>query len=143
MKKLLILVTLLPSILFAQPQLPLALQTPSMGTSHHEMMKFLSSIVTQSKLIEMEIPGKSNLGREIPVVFYPKRYQWNESNPTVLIFAQQHGNEPSGKEALLMLIYELYLKPNYNNVNLILVPLVNPDGNELGIIDHYNTGKRV
>ncbi len=134
MKKLLILFSLLPSILFAQFQLPLALQTPPIGTSHQEMMIFLTNVVTQSKLIEMEIPGKSNLGREIPVVYYLKREEWNNCNPTVMIFAQQHGNEPSGKEALLMLIYEIFLTPeitDYNNLNLILVPMVNPDGNEV------------
>lgn len=133
MKKLLILFALLPAILFGQIQLPLALQTPPAGTSHSEMMKFLKETVSRSKLFEMDFQAKTISGREIPVIFCPKRSQWKKGNTTALIFAQQHGNEPSGKEALLMLIYEIYLKlepNNYQKLNLILVPMVNPDGNE-------------
>ena len=134
MKKLLIFLALLPSVLFAQLQLPLALQTPPIGTSHQEMIKFLTDIVAKSNLVEMESPSKTNLGREIPVVFCPKRDKWNNNNPTVMIFAQQHGNEPSGKEALLMILYEIHLNSGlkkFKNLNLILVPLVNADGNEV------------
>jgi len=133
MKKLLILFALLPTILLAQIQLPLALQTPPVGTSHSKMMTFVKQVGSNSNLFDFEFSAKTNLDREIPVVFYPKRSQWKNSNTTAMIFAQQHGNEPSGKEALLMLIYEIYLKlelDKYKNSNLILVPMVNPDGNE-------------
>jgi hypothetical protein len=50
-----------------------------------------------------------------------------------MLFAQQHGNEPSGKEALLMLIHEIYKKKPkriHPDIQLILIPMVNPDGNE-------------
>ena len=133
MRRLFIVFVFLPALLFAQVQLPLSLQTPPNGTSHSAMMQFLDQITVHSKRIEMETPGKSNLGREIPVVYFPKRSLWKKENATVMIFAQQHGNEPSGKEALLMLLHELYLNPKskpYDRLNLILAPMANPDGNE-------------
>lgn len=133
MKRLFIIFALLPILLFAQVQLPLSLQTPPVGTSHADMMQFLTAITGDSKLIGMEVPGKTLLDREIPVVYFPKRSQWKKDNVTVMIFAQQHGNEPSGKEALLMLLHELHVNPKsipYSRLNLILVPMANPDGNE-------------
>ncbi len=134
MKKNCVLFLLFPLLLFAQNQLPLSLQTPPIGTSQTEMMGFLKEIVSHSKSLELEIAAKTNLDKEIPVIFYPKRNHWKKINPTVMIFAQQHGDEPSGKEALLMLMYELSLKfelTKYRNLHLILVPMVNPDGDQV------------
>jgi len=108
-------------------------QTPPVGTSHSEMMEFLGKLIPDSKYFEWELPAKSHQGRELAVVYHPGRSQWKKDRPTVMIFAQQHGNEPSGKEALLMLIHEMYLNGEANKfdrLNLILVPMVNPDGNE-------------
>ncbi|MDZ7330496.1 MAG: DUF2817 domain-containing protein [candidate division KSB1 bacterium] len=134
MKKCLVVLLLLPVFANAQIDLPLALQTPPLGTSHGEMMTFLTKIVAKSVLLELEIAGKSSVGRDIPVVYFPKRNHWRSHRATIMLFAQQHGNEPSGKEALLMLIHELNAKrgqARYRNLNLILVPMANPDGNEL------------
>ncbi|MFZ5518054.1 MAG: M14 family zinc carboxypeptidase, partial [Candidatus Zhuqueibacterota bacterium] len=67
------------------------------------------------------------------VLFYPPKKLWKNENPTVMVFAQQHGNEPSGKEALLMFLQEIRSQPGnryFENLNLILLPMVNPDGNE-------------
>ncbi len=133
MKKWMMLLLLIPLVSHAQIQLPLAMQTPPKGTSHPEMMGFLKQLISGATKLELEIAGKSTLGREIPVVYCPKRSLWRKDHATVMLFAQQHGNEPSGKEALLMLIYELTLKTHparYRNLNLIFVPMVNPDGNE-------------
>jgi len=97
------------------------------------MTEFLKQAGSRSKLFDLEFKTKTKLDRGIPVVFYPRRNQWKKYNPTVMIFAQQHGNELSGKEALLMLIYEIYLKfdlTKYQSLNLILIPMANPDGNE-------------
>lgn len=134
MKRCLVLLMFLPIFANAQIDLPLALQTPPLGTSHREMMTFLTKIVAKSANLELEIAGKSFEGRDIPVVYFPKRNHWRSHRATIMLFAQQHGNEPSGKEALLMLIHELNFRTNralYRNLNLILVPMVNPDGNEL------------
>ena len=133
MKKYLITCLIFPALLYSQIRLPLEKQTPPEGTSHQEMIEYLENIVGQSDNFELEFAGYSAQERTIPVVYFPQRKHWKKHATTVMIFAQQHGNEPSGKESLLMLINELYLNPvryDFSNLNLILVPMVNPDGNE-------------
>ena len=51
--------------------------------------------------------------------------------PTVLLIGQQHGDEPAGSEALLVVARELtqgLLQPLLERVNVIIVPRANPDG---------------
>jgi len=51
--------------------------------------------------------------------------------PTVLLIGQQHGDEPAGSEALLVIARELtqgLLRPMLDRVNVIIVPRANPDG---------------
>ena len=51
--------------------------------------------------------------------------------PTVLIVAQQHGNEPAGSEAALVVARELaqgLLEPLLDKINVLIVPRANPDG---------------
>jgi len=53
------------------------------------------------------------------------------SRPTVLLVGQQHGNEPAGSEALLVVARELaqgLLTPLLDRINVIIVPRANPDG---------------
>ncbi len=52
-------------------------------------------------------------------------------HPTVLLIGQQHGDEPAGSEALLVIARELaqgLLQPVLERVNVIIVPRANPDG---------------
>lgn len=129
----LLVILLLPVLLFSQIRLPLEMQTPPVGTSNEQLMEYLQKITAASDRLEMEIAGYTHHNRPIPVVFCPPREKWNSQNTTVMIFAQQHGNEPSGKEALLMILHEIYLNPNHYNLtdlNLIFLPQINPDGNE-------------
>ncbi len=51
--------------------------------------------------------------------------------PTVLLLGQQHGNEPAGSEALLVIARELaqgLLQPVLERINVVIVPRANPDG---------------
>ena len=55
--------------------------------------------------------------------------------PTVLLVGQQHGDEPAGSEALLVLAHELargLLEPLLEHINVVIVPRANPDGAETG-----------
>lgn len=55
--------------------------------------------------------------------------------PTVLLMGQQHGDEPAGSEALLIVARELsqgLLEPLLDRINVIVVPRANPDGAEAG-----------
>ncbi len=51
--------------------------------------------------------------------------------PTVVLIGQQHGNEPAGSEALLVVSRELaqgLLAPLLDRINVVVVPRANPDG---------------
>ncbi len=51
--------------------------------------------------------------------------------PSVLLLGQQHGDEPAGSEALLVVARELtqgLLRPLLERINVIIVPRANPDG---------------
>ncbi|MDP2256334.1 MAG: M14 family metallopeptidase [Polaromonas sp.] len=51
--------------------------------------------------------------------------------PTVLLVGQQHGDEPAGSEALLVVARELaqgLLQPVLERINVVIVPRANPDG---------------
>jgi hypothetical protein len=63
--------------------------------------------------------------------------------PTVLIVAQQHGNEPAGSEAALVIATRLAggdLAPLLDRINVLIVPRANPDGAEAFLRD---TGVRI
>ncbi len=55
--------------------------------------------------------------------------------PTVLLIGQQHGDEPAGAEALLVLARQLAqgpLAPLLDRINVIVLPRANPDGAQAG-----------
>jgi len=103
-------------------------------TSHSELSQFIKEIDEKTDLIKSEVLAKSVEGRELFAVYFSKDgFGKDESKIKVLIFAQQHGNEQSGKEGALLLINEL-LKPEnqylFDKIDFVLVPQMNPDGSE-------------
>lgn len=103
-------------------------------TSHIELSQFIQDADEKSDLIKSEVIAKSVEGRELFAVYFSKDgFGKDESKIKVLIFAQQHGNEQSGKEGALLLINEL-LKPEsqylFDKIDFVLVPQMNPDGAE-------------
>lgn len=55
--------------------------------------------------------------------------------PTVMLVGQQHGDEPAGSEALLVIARELaqgLLQPLLERINVVIVPRANPDGAAAG-----------
>ena len=100
-------------------------------TSHSEMLEFLTNVDNSSDLITLEYIGQSVEGRDIPIIHYLNKC--DEKKIKILIVSQQHGNEPSGKEAALLLINKLANSENaeaYKNLDLLIIPSLNPDGNE-------------
>lgn len=103
-------------------------------TSHAELSEYIKIIDEKSSLISSEVLTKSVEGRELYVIrFSDSEFGKDETKIKVLIFAQQHGNEQSGKEGALLLINEL-LKPEnqylFERIDFALVPQMNPDGSE-------------
>ncbi len=103
-------------------------------TSHTELTQFIREVDEKSDLIKSEVLTKSVEGRELFAIYFSKDgFGKDQSKIKILIFAQQHGNEQSGKEGALLLINEL-LKPEnqylFDKIDFVLVPQMNPDGSE-------------
>jgi hypothetical protein len=103
-------------------------------TSHSELSQFIKEIDEKFDLVKSEVLTKSVEGRELYAVCFSKGgFGKDVSKIKVLIFAQQHGNEQSGKEGALLLINELIKPENqylFDKIDFALVPQLNPDGSE-------------
>ncbi len=104
-------------------------------TTYARMMHYLHELENSSPLIRMNIIGTSVEGRKIPALFFTTDIEFaskRKHKPVVFIICQQHGDEPSGKEAALIAARELIGAKKFllDDIDLILVPMVNPDGSE-------------
>ena len=98
-------------------------------TSQEEMIRFLRTLDRQSPWTEMKFLGRSQEGREIPVLFFQRGS--GKGKPTVWLQGQIHGNEPAAGEAVLVMAQKLageYGKKLLKDINVVVVPRVNPDG---------------
>lgn len=102
-------------------------------TNHEELVDFVQRLGAYSPQVQAGSLGRSVEGREIPYlkisrdVFAADR----DARSIVLIFAEQHGTEPSGREAVLELALALANGEHDEwlaHMDLLLVPQVNPDG---------------
>ena len=123
--------------IFSQNRLisPLEKSGFSKLTSHVQMEQYLDELTSSYKMIKLELIGQSLEGRDIPALFYSSDKTFGSQRtvkPLVLVFCQQHGDEPSGKEAALILARELVneKKNLLKSMDLILIPQLNPDGAE-------------
>jgi hypothetical protein len=124
-----------PSMLAQDLQSPLQKAGFSKVTSYEELSAYVRQLDAGSDLLTVEIAGKSVEGRNLYAMKFSSTGFGNDpSKIRVLIFAQQHGNEQSGKEGALILAAEL-LKPGnsylFARIDLLLIPQMNPDGAEL------------
>ena len=115
-------------------QSPLQKNDYARPSSYEELTDFVKQMDASSDLLTVDVGGKSVQGRNIYAMkFSSSVFGEDKSRIRVLLFAQQHGNEQSGKEGALLLTLEL-LKPEnrylFDRIDLLLVPLVNPDGSE-------------
>ncbi len=105
-------------------------------TTHADMMTFLAALDRSSTMVRLAVEGHSVEGRDIPVLYFSRGEFGTRQlgRPVVMIFCQQHGNEPSGKEAALLLARELATDTSglLDAMDLMLIPMVNPDGAEAG-----------
>jgi len=103
-------------------------------TSYDELTAFINQLDSKSDLLKADIIGKSVEGRNIYALkFSSSEFGKDKDKIKVLFFAQQHGNEQSGKEGALLLAREL-LKPGnrylFDKIDFALIPQMNPDGSE-------------
>jgi Zinc carboxypeptidase len=110
---------------------PLQQKGYSSLTSHREMMTFLQAIDAQSTAIRIEYNANSAENKEIPIVLVSADGKDFNKKIRLMVFAQQHGNEASGKEACLILLSQLAQGLHADvlkKADIIIIPMVNPDG---------------
>nr|WP_259549128.1 M14 family metallopeptidase [Heyndrickxia oleronia] len=104
-------------------------------TSQEEMMSFIKKLSNKNKNVHLKILGQSLEGRDIPLLLFtkdnPEKIKSNKKKPLIWIQGQIHGNEPAAGESTLVMaqmIAEGKLGDVLDQVNIAIVPRVNPDG---------------
>lgn len=126
-------VALSTSLLAQVPLTPLQRCNFERVTTHEELVQYLQDLAKASPRIVTEKIGTTVQGRDIPMVHVVPVGSGKKIK--VLLFCQQHGNEPSGKEAALQLLENIAEGVGGTwsaNLDLFIIPSVNPDGNESG-----------
>lgn len=141
MKKLIHLLILILAPIFPQ-QTPLEKNNYEKLTSFEELTDFVYQLNSLSNQFEVEIIGQSVEGRNLYALkFSNSEFGEDTSKIKILIFAQQHGNEQSGKEGALLLARELLKTENkylFEKVDFALIPQMNPDGSEKNVRQNTN-----
>lgn len=98
--------------------------------SYADMQAFLESVNGKGP-VRVSEEGTTTKGRSIYLVHLSRRERpaWK-----ILFYAQQHGDEISGKDALLYLVREIATHPERlpEDVGVWILPMMNPDGAEAG-----------
>lgn len=134
MTRILLCLLLAAVSLSAQFPTPLERSGYTKLTTNAELVEYVTMVDDAVPFIRTETMALSTGGKSIPAVIVSTG--GNTKKLTVLIFAQQHGNEPSGKEGALMLLRDIAggkLDQVLASVDLVLVPQMNPDGNDINI----------
>lgn len=142
-----------PAVAARFPDPPVNYDTPAFApgqtgfTSNDELQSFLRRLVhdggpgpdaTTVRLIEA---GTSQRGAPIEALLFTRdpdaaaALPARPTRPTVLLIGQQHGDEPAGAEALLVIAEQLAggrLERLLDKVNVVVLPRANPDGAALG-----------
>ena len=101
-------------------------------TSHAEVFAFLDDLARRSGRVSIETVGRSQQGRAMALAVLTGPRGFDARLPTVLLLAQQHGNEPAGGEAALVLSQSLATDRAalLDRVNVLIMPRANPDAAE-------------
>jgi len=129
MRRLSSLLLLLCSCLIAAPPFP-ADHHQLKATIPYETLKTFLKSVEKPGFITVSEEGRSTQGRSLFLVHLCRDAA--KARFRVLFYAQQHGNEVSGKDAQLYLVRAIAERPELlpEDVDLYLLPMVNPDGAE-------------
>jgi murein tripeptide amidase MpaA len=106
-------------------------------TSHDEMLAWIEQLRRRSDVVHLRRIGSSQEGRAIPALVLSSERVRSGSEakrlgrPVVVLAGLQHGNEPAGGEAMLVLARELSLgslRPLLDRLTVVIIPHSNPDG---------------
>lgn len=128
-----------PGVTYTTP----ALQGQRDGfTTNAELQASLRTLAKEGKpVVSLLTLGKSQKGAPIEALLFTRSSDTSAAalaasgKPTVLLIGQQHGDEPAGAEALMVVAQELTqgrLQSLLARINVIILPRANPDGAEAG-----------
>ena len=102
-------------------------------TTYEELQDFINLVSTKKKYIKYKVGGISEENREIPLLEIYGAISDTANLMDILIVAQQHGDEPAGKEGVTYYIEQLANNEIElpKNIRLIVMPCINPDGAEI------------
>jgi Zinc carboxypeptidase len=125
---------MMPAIFSQEVQTPLEKNNFVSLSSYSQMNSYLKEISQKDNSIKLEYIAESVEGRKIPLLKISNgNFGEDKSKIKILVFAQQHGNEQSGKEGALLFIKDIVggtFDKFLNNADLLLVPQMNPDGSQ-------------
>ncbi len=102
-------------------------------TSNAELRAFVHAIAgdtANTASVRLVQAGSSQTGVPLEALHF-SRPAAGAVHPTVLLVGQQHGDEPAGSEALLVIAQELAkgaLAPLLDRIDVVILPRANPDG---------------
>lgn len=137
-----------PAVAARFPDPPVRYETPAFAagqsgfTSQSELQAWLHALPPGGggTRIQLIAPGQSQAGVPIEALLFTRLPEPDAAalraagRPTVLLVGQQHGDEPAGAEALLVIAQQLArgsLAPLLDRINVIVLPRANPDGAQL------------
>ncbi len=98
-------------------------------TLSEEVVEFSNKICTKYDFLKCKIIGHTLTGKELIAINASNGN--SEDKLKVLIFAQQHGNEQSGKEALLLILRDIHKNLHWlDKLDFWIIPQLNPDGGD-------------
>ncbi len=99
-------------------------------TSHAEMIALLEDLAARHPHVTVTEEGRSVEGKPLLLV---RINPGGDPDPwRILLIGAQHGDEPAGKDAILLLIREIAGNPGLlpPGTELLALPMINPDGND-------------
>ncbi len=105
-------------------------------TNYQEMMVFVNTQLSKhAGLMNLSFIGKSQKGKEIPLILLNKKSNTSDQKIKVWIQASLHGDEPGTTEGVLYLLDKLLNDSScsymLNKLEIGLIPMANIDGNEM------------
>ncbi len=132
-----------PNVVYSTPGLQAGRTTFTTQAEIHDWLQAQATALTRSVGIKAAVitVGQSQLGEPLEALVLTRGTGTDSAaliatgRPTVLLMGQQHGDEPAGSEALLVIARELaqgLLQPELERINVVIVPRANPDGTHSG-----------
>ena len=108
-------------------------------TSYGEMMDYLAAVQASGTEMRLGIYGETRLRRELPYAVFARPSvtrpweAWALGKPILVLAANVHGNEPTFRESVLLLLRDLATPGTEMNraldeLTILVVPQLNPDG---------------